>query len=390
MSGPLLVPHGAPTTVATRSLTLRPLTRDDLERAEVQDWHLDPRGHALMREEPPADGAAFVALASPWVDSWAQDGLSFWLATETATGRAVGVGGVRRLDWSAGSYLNLYYRMAPDAQGRGWGRELALAAVAHGREWCPQLPVAARVAPQNTPSLRVAAAAGLREVGRPALSELDRTFPDSDVPVLWRPPQRVVGTGAGGLSQEEIDDLVGLWSRVNAAGGAVDFAGATTRVEVEARLRPLLDQERDGAITLLRLYEPVADDAASLADLDARAETDDPQSGAALLGWGLLRHGSGPIAHRVNVEKLMVEPQEHGRGLGRVLLADLHALARRRGAQLATLGYRSGLGLGGFYAAAGYTETGRIPGGLLFPFGSRDDVQMAYRLDGSSLGRGAG
>lgn len=385
-----LVPAGAPSTVTTRSLTLRPLTLDDLADAEVQNWHLDPGGYALMHEDAYPDRDAFLTAARPWAKSWAQDGLSFWLATQTSTGRSVGVGGLRRLEWSGGSYLNLYYRLAPQAQRRGWGRELAMAAVAHGREWCPQLPIAARVAPQNTPSLRVAGAAGMRAVGQLALSESDRALTTDQVPVLWRPPQRVLGTGPDGLDTGRIAELTDLWSRVNAAGGAVDFEGATTHAEVEARLRPLLEQERAGAITVLRLYEPLAHDAETLAALDARPEAADPPSGAALLGWGLVRHGSGPIAHRVNVEKLMVDPDQQGRGLGRVLLSDLHAVARRRGAQLATLGYRSGMGLGRFYAGAGYLETGRVRDGLRFSFGPRDDVQMVYRLDGSVGGSGAG
>lgn len=54
--------------------------------------------------------------------------------------------------------------------------------------------------------------------------------------------------------------------------------------------------------------------------------------------------------------------------------------------QVLRLDYRSGLGLGDFYAACGWVETGRVPSGLwLGGDDYRDDVTMARRVDGGRL-----
>jgi predicted N-acetyltransferase YhbS len=83
----------------------------------------------------------------------------------------------------------------------------------------------------------------------------------------------------------------------------------------------------------------------------------------------------------------MVDPDRQGRNLGRVLLAGLHRLAREEpGAELLALSYRSGSGLGEFYARSGYEEVGRLPGAIrVAPGDDRDDVTMARRLDGEAV-----
>lgn len=63
----------------------------------------------------------------------------------------------------------------------------------------------------------------------------------------------------------------------------------------------------------------------------------------------------------------------------------LHATARADGHELAHISYRGSTGLEKFYERCGYVETGRVPGGLRFSFGDRDDVDMTYRPDGRPL-----
>jgi hypothetical protein len=77
-----------------------------------------------------------------------------------------------------------------------------------------------------------------------------------------------------------------------------------------------------------------------------------------------------------------------GRNLGRILLGGMVGIARRElpHVELLRLDYRDGLGLGGFYARAGWTEVGRLPRGLrLGPNDYRDDVAMARRVDGAPV-----
>jgi GNAT superfamily N-acetyltransferase len=93
------------------------------------------------------------------------------------------------------------------------------------------------------------------------------------------------------------------------------------------------------------------------------------------------------LAHGVWLYRFMVDPDLHGRNLGRILLAGMHAVARAMdGLEMTTLDYRSGNGLGEFYARCGYTEVGRIPAAIrVAPDDDRDDVIMTRRLDGRPL-----
>ena len=93
------------------------------------------------------------------------------------------------------------------------------------------------------------------------------------------------------------------------------------------------------------------------------------------------------LAHGLWLYRLMVDPGLHGRNLGRILLAGMHAIARAMdGVEMTTLDYRSGNGLGDFYTRCGYTEVGRIPGAIrVAPGDDRDDVLVTRRLDGRPL-----
>lgn len=358
--------------LTTDQLILRPLTGADVRLPKVIQWHLDPEGYRDMHEEPYADANAFLAVGAEWVEAWADGGPSYWLAVDRASGEPVGVGGIRRLVFRGRAYANLYYRLDPAARGRGLGREIATAAVAYGQEWWPDLATTARVAAANEPSRRVARAAGLREIG-PWRAPDD--VEDQPAPILFTSPVAVVGPPADEVAYE---DLVSLWSAVNAAGGAVGFVGAAPRPAVAAALEQHLAQVDRGETMLVQIFEPT------------EQSWDDPARHGALLGFGLVHRYGGPAAHRANLERVMVDPTQQGRGLGRVLMSTLHAVARQSGVELATIGYRGRTGLGHFYGRAGYVETGRLPGGLRIAddAGSRDvdDVQMAYRLNGKNLG----
>jgi RimJ/RimL family protein N-acetyltransferase len=61
--------------------------------------------------------------------------------------------------------LNLYYRLAHDALGHGYGRELAQAIVTAAREELPDHTVRATIKRHNRASMATALSAGLVEVG---------------------------------------------------------------------------------------------------------------------------------------------------------------------------------------------------------------------------------
>ena len=89
------------------------------------------------------------------------------LRLPAAVGEAVGQhalrdeAGPRREDLAgvrvaAPGRLNLYYRFAARAHGRGYGSEAARAVTAHAAQWLPEATVEAVIRPGDEPSIRTA------------------------------------------------------------------------------------------------------------------------------------------------------------------------------------------------------------------------------------------
>lgn len=149
--------------VLTERLALRPPTADDVPAladavyGDPRTWALDP---TLRRS--PEELAVFVGRLQ---ERWARDGVGAWVARlRDGDGTPVGIGGCDRL--AEGRSWNLFFRLAPAAQGRGLAQEIARAALAAARAARPDLPVTAFAAAQNAPSLRAIARLGLTEVWR--------------------------------------------------------------------------------------------------------------------------------------------------------------------------------------------------------------------------------
>ncbi|MEO7059914.1 MAG: GNAT family N-acetyltransferase [Lapillicoccus sp.] len=340
----------------TTRLRLRRPTFADL--AAYTALHTDPRTYAHAPASMPDADRCRVRLESD-VSAWEERGFGYLAVEELITGRVVGWGGVRQFEEP--EVLNLYYRLAHDALGRGFGRELARSVVAAAVEAMPERRVVARVKPHNLASVATARSAGLVEVGAEPHSEDE---PDDPPSLVLEAPRFSSTTHLDDALREEILDL---WVRVNDAGGAVGFKPGTARDEV-ARV---LGEHEAGLVSghgVLALLRSPAD--------------------GSLLGLGFWeRHWWWGYAHILKLWRLMVDPGVQGRNTGRILMAGMHGLARTMpGVELLRLDYRSGEGVGDFYARLGWVETGRQPLGLGFPDGDRrDDVQMARLPDGGPL-----
>ncbi|ANY05472.1 GNAT family N-acetyltransferase [Pseudonocardia sp. HH130630-07] len=152
-----------------------------------------------------------------------------------------------------------------------------------------------------------------------------------------------------------------LWIAVTEAGGAVDFVPGADPGEIRALAAATIDDVRAGAAHMIVAGEQTAP-----------------------LGTVLLVPGRGLVAHRADVQRLMVRPDHQGTGLGTALLAAAVELGREIGAELLTLGARGGTPLPAFYAARGFAEYGRLPGGVrLAPGDDRDIHLFARPLDRS-------
>ncbi|WP_020142600.1 GNAT family N-acetyltransferase [Terracoccus sp. 273MFTsu3.1] len=344
--------------LTTERLVLRRPRAEDLD--DYVRLHSDPRTYAHSPSSMTSPERCRERLADDVAD-WERDGLGYAAVVDRGTGAVIGWAGLRHKDSDASS-LNLYYRLAHDRLGAGLGREISRAVVAWGVEHCPDALVTAMVDTVNTASLRTAVSAGLVQVG----SRQMKGEPDSE-PMPYFVAPSVASVPREAVGPELCGAVVDLWVRVNDAGGSVGFLPGAARRDVAAALdRHLADvHERRSQLCVLR--EPTG----------------------ALLGLGFWEHSRGfPYDHVAGLKRLMVDPAAQRRNLGRILLGGMVGIARRElpWVELLRLDYRDGLGLGDFYARAGWTEVGRVPRGLrLSATDYRDDVAMARRVDGRSL-----
>jgi GNAT superfamily N-acetyltransferase len=154
-------------------------------------------------------------------------------------------------------------------------------------------------------------------------------------------------------------DLLTCWTDVTNAGGAVGFVPPVTEDDVVPLLDRLLDGVRSGRDVLALL-------------------TVDGQT----VGFASLVGSPGPLRlHWGTVLRVQVHPSRQGQGLGRLLVAGVHDIARARGWEFLHLTARGGTGVDDFYRGLGYTEVGRLPGAIrVAPDDDRDEIIMACRL----------
>jgi RimJ/RimL family protein N-acetyltransferase len=151
-------------TVETERLTLSAHRVEDLDDLFAL-WRDPEVVHHIAR---PATREDAWARLQRYVGHWALLGYGFWQVRERATGRFVGDTGIgefkRDMALSFDGAPEAGWVLAAWSHGKGYATEamtavLAWAAAAHPRTVCI-------IAPDNAPSLRVAAKLGYRELGR--------------------------------------------------------------------------------------------------------------------------------------------------------------------------------------------------------------------------------
>ena len=158
--------------------------------------------------------------------------------------------------------------------------------------------------------------------------------------------------------------LTGLWHDVSQAGGSVGFVPPVERPAVAAKVAVTVDALRAGKELAV----------AAIADRK-------------LVGFGILRPGTGLQAHTGYLGSLMVLPDLGGNGLGSTLLTELIGWAREIGLERLELSARDGMGLETFYRRFGFVEWGRRPGWIRVAAGDGRD-EIFYWLDLRSPGPG--
>jgi GNAT superfamily N-acetyltransferase len=160
-------------------------------------------------------------------------------------------------------------------------------------------------------------------------------------------------------SPELRDQLLEMWVDVTNAGGAVGFTAPADVSAVASTLDAALDRVAGGTELLGILH----------------------QNGD-VVGMAFLVDGNSALRrHWRTILRLMVRPELHGRGAGRLLLEGLHRSAMGLGLEQLMLTTRGGTGVEGFYERFGYSIVGRHPGAIrLAPGDDRDEIILIYRL----------
>jgi RimJ/RimL family protein N-acetyltransferase len=100
-------------------------------------------------------------LFQRWDEQWRRCGYGYWVVRHRGSDQQLGFCGIKPIELGGMRVLNLFYRFAASAWGRGFASEAATAVATWAFRHVPDLPVIARVRPANIASQRVAIRAGL-------------------------------------------------------------------------------------------------------------------------------------------------------------------------------------------------------------------------------------
>lgn len=170
MTSVLLPRPGSP--LSTDRLVLSSLTVEDLP--ELYDLHADPRTYRWDPTPPVPSLAVMARVLERWIADRDRQGFGY-AALRTAPGRPpgtpgelIGVCGLTELSLDGDDVVSVYYRLRPDAWGRGLASEALRALLAQADAHLAGREAVIVTDPANAPSLALAGRRGFRP--RPAPS----------------------------------------------------------------------------------------------------------------------------------------------------------------------------------------------------------------------------
>jgi RimJ/RimL family protein N-acetyltransferase len=152
-------------------LSFRRLTAGDLEVAHLLHGDPETNQHNPYGADP--DLATTQIRLDEWLRHWDEYGFGYELIEED--GAVIGICGVRRDVWQGLHVLNLYWRLLPEAWGRGYATIAGQHALDMAREARHREPVVARMLAGNAASARVA-----EKLGMTRREDLDASFDGAD------------------------------------------------------------------------------------------------------------------------------------------------------------------------------------------------------------------
>jgi RimJ/RimL family protein N-acetyltransferase len=135
-----------------RLLLRRPSLSD---RESIYAIHADPMTNQF-NPHGPATLASSEVMLGEWIAHWENHGYGYWaICAKEAPDRIIGFGGIARQNVVDQLALNLYFRFAPDAWGKGFATEMAASALLLAFTVLGESEVLAKVRSNNLPSRRV-------------------------------------------------------------------------------------------------------------------------------------------------------------------------------------------------------------------------------------------
>jgi [ribosomal protein S5]-alanine N-acetyltransferase len=160
------------------ALHLRPPQAADIE--SVMRIHGDPRTNQFNPSGPATAKQASDLLAA-WLAHWEMHGFGYWAVMDAAApSEVIGFGGVMLKNVAHLHGLNIYFRFAPEAWGKGYATELARAGLNLAFNSIGASEVFGLVRPSNMPSRRT-----LERVGFVQYSQA-RDVPREDASLIYR------------------------------------------------------------------------------------------------------------------------------------------------------------------------------------------------------------
>ena len=153
-----------PAAMVTRRLVLRPLRDSDLDMLTV--LNADPAVNRFCAAATPHGRVATEAQLKVWLAHWQTHGFGHWaIAEREQPDQLIGFGGLMHRSVAGHAGLYLYYRITPQAWGRGLASEMALHAFVQAFEQRHEGAVVAAVLPNNAPTRKTLESLGLRLKG---------------------------------------------------------------------------------------------------------------------------------------------------------------------------------------------------------------------------------
>ena len=154
----------APAAMVTRRLVLRPPKDSDLDTLVA--LHADPAVNRFCAAATPQGRPAVEAQLQSWIAHWQSRGFGHWaIAERDQPDTLIGFGGLMNRSVAGHAGLYLYYRITPQAWGRGLACEMSQHAISQAFEQRHEGAVVAAVLPNNMPTRKTLEGLGLRLKG---------------------------------------------------------------------------------------------------------------------------------------------------------------------------------------------------------------------------------